>query len=148
MNKIIKHTLLLALLSLPILAHAQTAFNGHVSDAQTNEPLIGATVIVKGEKAGGTVTDSEGNFKMTSAGQLPLTLIVNYAGYRSQEIQVYDTEEALSIQLRGAGDFINEVVVVGYGAQKRQQLTSAISSVGKDLLSQPLSSVESVLAGS
>lgn len=128
-------------------ALSQTQISGHISDVQNGEPLIGATLSLKGGKGQGTVTDVNGNFKFDTPSSLPLTVIVSYAGYRSQEIEVFDAEEPLNIELRGAGDFLNEVVVVGYGTQKRQELTSAISTVGKDLLNQPVPSVESVLSG-
>lgn len=132
----------------PALALAQNVITGHISDAASGDPLIGATVLVKGEKTEGVVTDIDGNFSYTTNREAPLTLSVEYIGYRPVEVDVYDTEEPVDIQLREKRDLLSEVVVVGYGVQKRQELTSAISTVNADLLKQQTSSVESALAGS
>jgi len=133
---------------LPAMAYAQNVVTGRIVDSQTNEPLIGASVIVKGEKTEGVVTDVDGNFSIKTQRETPLKLKVEYIGYRPIDVEVYDAEEPVDIQLREIHDLLNEVVVVGYGVQKRQELTSAISSVSADLLKQPSTSVEGALAGS
>ena len=133
---------------LPAMAYAQNVVTGRIVDSQTNEPLIGASVIVKGEKTEGVVTDVDGNFSIKTQRETPLKLKVEYIGYRPIDVEVYDAEEPVDIQLREKHDLLNEVVVVGYGVQKRQELTSAISSVSADLLKQPSTSVEGALAGS
>ena len=66
----------------PLLAFAQNVISGHISDVRTGEPLIGATVIVKNEKSQGVVTDYDGNFTLQTKVQAPLTLRVEYVGYR------------------------------------------------------------------
>ncbi len=129
------------------IAYGQTTITGSVVDTKTGEPLIGANVIVKGEKTQGVITDINGGFRLQTDHKIPLTLDIEYVGYRGQLIDVYDTEEPLSISLREKNSNLNEVVVIGYGTQKRQQLTSAISSVDKNLLSQPSQSVEGLLSG-
>ena len=133
---------------LPAITYAQNVVTGRIVDSQTNEPLIGASVIVKGEKTEGVVTDVDGNFSIKTQRETPLKLKVEYIGYRPIDVEVYDAEEPVDIQLREKHDLLNEVVVVGYGVQKRQELTSAISSVSADLLKQPSTSVEGALAGS
>ena len=133
---------------LPSIALAQNVITGHIVDAQTNEPLIGASVIVKGEKADGVVTDVDGNFSLQTKLEAPLKLKIEYIGYRPIDVEVYDAESPVDIQLREKHDYLNEVVVVGYGVQKRQELTSAISTVSADLLKQPTTSVEGALSGS
>ena len=133
---------------LPAMAYAQNVVTGRIVDSQTNEPLIGASVIVKGEKTEGVVTDVDGKFSIKTQRETPLKLKVEYIGYRPIDVEVYDAEEPVDIQLREKHDLLNEVVVVGYGVQKRQELTSAISSVSADLLKQPSTSVEGALAGS
>lgn len=127
-------------------AFAQT-IKGTVIDSKTGEPIIGATIQIGKDHKNGAVTNIDGAFSI-NATKVPVTLIVNYTGYRKQEIEVYDDEEPIIIQLSESLSFIDQVVVVGYGVQKRQQLTASISSVGSDILSQKVNSVESALQGS
>lgn len=124
---------------------AQTRISGKVVDALNNAPVIGASISVVNEKTG-TLTDVDGNFVL-EVKELPTTLQVNFIGYREQQIDVYDSSEPVVVALSEATDVLQEVVVVGYGVQKRRELTSAISTVDKSLLKQVTSSVESVLAG-
>lgn len=131
----------------PLLAVAQNVITGHIKDVRTGDALIGASVIVKSEKGQGVVTDVDGNFSLQTKVEAPLTLRVEYVGYRPLDVDVYDFEEPVEIALVDNANKINEVVVVGYGTQKRIELTSSISTVGKDVLNQPLSSVENALQG-
>ena len=131
----------------PLLALAQNVITGHITDVRTGEPLIGASVIVKSEKGQGVVTDYDGNFSLQTKVEAPLTLRVEYVGYRALDVDVYDFEEPVEIALADNANRLNEVVVVGYGAQKRLELTSSISSVGEELLKQQNTSVESALQG-
>ena len=127
--------------------YSQTTIYGQITDVHTGEPMIGASVVIKGEKTEGVVTDFDGNFSIVTLSEIPITLSVEFLGYRSVEVDVYDPEEPVRIALREKRDYLQEVVVVGYGVQKRQELTSSISTVNKDLLAQSTSSVESVLSG-
>lgn len=121
---------------LPAVSYAQNVITGHIVDAQTNEPLIGASVIVKGEKTEGVVTDVDGNFSLQTKREAPLKLKVEYIGYRPIDVEVYDAEEPVDIKLREKHDFLGEVVVLGYTTVKRQNLTGAIASVkGSDVTS-------------
>ena len=131
----------------PLLASAQNLITGHITDVRTGDALIGASVIVKSEKGQGVVTDVDGKFFLQTKVEAPLTLRVEYVGYRPLDVDVYDFEEPVEIALVDNANKINEVVVVGYGTQKRIELTSSISTVGKDVLNQPLSSVENALQG-
>jgi TonB-linked SusC/RagA family outer membrane protein len=126
---------------------AQTTITGHIADARTGESLIGASVVPKSSNELGAVTDIDGNFTLVTNVELPLTLSVQYVGYRPQEVDVYDASEPVDIQLNDNASRLNEVVVIGYGEQKRLELTSAISSVGGDVLRQQNNSVESALQG-
>ena len=119
---------------------------GVVVDARSGEPIIGATIQIGNDKKGGTVTNYDGAFQI-KAKELPVVLNVNYTGYRQQEIDVYEAEEPVRVELVESTSLIDQVVVVGYGVQKRQQLTSSISSVSDELLKQKVSSVESALQG-
>lgn len=131
----------------PLLAIAQGLIKGRVTDVRTGEPLIGAAVIVKSEKGTGVVTDVDGNFSIQTKLDPPLTLKVEYVGYRPLDVDVYDFEEPVEIALADNSSRLNEVVVVGYGAQKRLELTSSISSVDNELLRKNNTSVESALQG-
>lgn len=124
---------------------AQNRIEGSVIDAATHEPIVGATISVP-ERKTGTLTDFNGKF-VIDAPNLPTVLKVNFVGYREQQVDVYDNSEALVINLKEAYDLLQEVVVVGYGTQKRQELTSAIATVDKELLKQSVPTVESALAG-
>ena len=137
----------IVVLAASISAFAQTTLTGRITDARTGEPLIGASLVPKSSKELGAVTDIDGNFKLVTNVELPLTLSVQFIGYRSQEVDVYDASEPIDIQLIDASDRINEVVIIGYGAQKRLELTSSISTVGQDLLNQSVGSVENALQG-
>lgn len=131
----------------PLLAIAQGIIKGRVTDVRTGEPLIGAAVIVKSEKGTGVVTDVDGNFSLQTKLDAPLTLKVEYVGYRPLDVDVYDFEEPVEITLADNSSRLNEVVVVGYGAQKRLELTSSISSVDNELLRKNNTSVEGALQG-
>ena len=131
----------------PLYALAQGLITGHIKDVRTGEPLIGASVIVKSEKGQGVITDVDGNFTLQTKTEAPLTLRVEYVGYRPLDVDVYDFEEPVEISLIDNSSRLDEIVVVGYGTQKRLELTSSISSVSKDLLNQSVGSVESALQG-
>ena len=139
--------LFLIVLATVLPSAAQTTITGHIVDARTGESLIGASVVPKSSNELGAVTDVDGNFTLVTNVELPLTLSVQYVGYRPQEVDVYDAAEPVDIQLSDNASRLNEVVVIGYGEQKRLELTSAISSVGTDLLQQQNNSVESALQG-
>lgn len=131
----------------PLWVLAQNVITGHVRDARSGEELIGASVIVKNEKGQGVVTDYEGNFKLQTSKDAPLTLRVEYVGYRPLDVDVYDFEEPVEISLSDKSSKLDELVVVGYGVQKRLELTSSIATVDSELLSQNNTSLESTLQG-
>ena len=137
----------LIVLASALSALAQTTITGRIVDARTGEPLIGASLVPKSSDELGAVTDIDGNFTLVTKVELPLTLSVQYVGYRPQEVDVYDASEPVDIQLIDNANRLNEVVVVGYGEQKRLELTSSISSVNSEILRQQNTSVESALQG-
>ena len=133
---------------LPAFSYAQSVLTGHIVDAHTNEPLIGASVVVKGNKQEGTVTDAEGNFTLPTKENAPLKLKIEYVGYRPINIEVYDSEEPIDIQLRENSRLINEVVVIGYGTQRRENVASSVSSInGNSFKDVPVTSLDQVLQG-
>ena len=132
----------------PIVAAAQGLITGHITDVRTGEPLIGASVIVKSEKGKGVVTDIDGNFTLQTKVEPPLTLRVEYVGYRALDVDVYDFEEPVEIQLIDNSNRLNEVVVLGYTQVKRQNLTGSVASVkGADIASTAASGFNEQLQG-
>ena len=116
-----------------IIATSQTVITGRITDARTGEPLIGATLVPKSSNELGAVTNIDGQFTLTTRVKLPLTLDVQFIGYRSQEVDVYDGAESVDIELVENTNRLNEVVVVGYGTQKRTQLTGSVVTVKADI---------------
>lgn len=120
-----------------IFCHAQTVSSGkqHCSGKivdETDNPVIGASVFIKGTKTG-TVTDMEGNFVLSNVteGQ---TIEISCIGYESREVVF--TGETISIKLKEDSKLLDEVVVVGYGVQKKVNLTGAVSAVSSNDLKQ------------
>ena len=101
---------------------------GQVSDSQG--PLIGATVMEKGT-SNGTVTDFNGNFSLNV--KPGATLVISYVGYESQEIKAGDN---LRVELKEDGHVVNEVVVIGYGTQRREAVTGSVANVNGEKLNQ------------
>jgi TonB-linked SusC/RagA family outer membrane protein len=125
---------------------AQTTLNvrGSVKDAITNEKLIGVTVLVV-ETGAGTVTDINGNFELT----VPVnnTLRISYVGYSNQEI-VITNQTVLEINLQPETQLMDELVVVGYSAQKKSTLTGAVSPVNvSDMERRRVADVRQALQG-
>ena len=101
---------------------------GQVVDSQG--PLIGATVMEKGT-SNGTVTDFDGKFNLNV--KPGATLVVSYVGYVSQEIKAGDN---VHVTLKEDGHVVNEVVVIGYGTQRREAVTGSVANIGGDKLNQ------------
>ena len=120
--------LLLACLFAGISAWAQGTVTGTVTDAN-DEPLIGATVLVKGTSVG-TSTDIDGKFSIAAA--QGKTLVVSYVGYTTQEVPVKGS--TVNVVLKEDTALLDEVVVIGYGTMTRKDITGSISTVNaKDL---------------
>ena len=113
----------------PLLAAAQNLITGHITDARTGDPLIGASVIVKNESGKGVATDIDGRFSLPTKTEAPLTLRVEYVGYRPLDVDVYDFEEAVEIQLTERSNLLNEVVVTAIGKQATADKLGSTSSV-------------------
>lgn len=113
---------------LGLQAQATKHITGTVKDAQTNDELIGVTVLVV-ETGSGTVTDINGNFEVSTPANS--TLRFSYVGYTTQEIVVAN-QSILEINLQPETQFMDELVVVGYSAQKKSTLTGAVAPVNVD----------------
>lgn len=136
-------------LMLSLTAMAQTTINGKVVDQQ-NEPLIGVTVLVDGQTSGGTVTDFDGNFTIKAAPNA--TLVFSYIGYQNQKIAL-NGQNTINVKMKEDAELLEEVVVVGFGTQKKESLTGAVTVVdskafeGKGSLSSPLEALQGQVAG-
>lgn len=118
--------------------------NGQVLD-NTGEPIIGANIIVKGQTTG-TITDIDGNFSINAKNGD--TLLITYIGYTTKEITVKGNAP-LKIKMSEDAQMLNEVVVVGYGTQKKANLTGSVASVKMDdaLGDRPIASTSQALQG-
>ncbi|MDR1456280.1 MAG: TonB-dependent receptor [Tannerella sp.] len=120
---------------------------GTVIDSRSDEAVIGASLLVKGKTANtGTVTDVNGEFTL-KVEELPAIVEVSFVGYKTQEIDIYEISEAVTVFLVEDLNLLDEIVVIGYGTQKRRELTSAISTVPQERLQQVTPSVETILSG-
>lgn len=107
-------------------------------------PVIGANVMVKGT-TNGTITDMDGKFSLEV--EEGATLQISYIGYANQEIKV-GNQKTLSIALKEDAEALDEVVVVGYGTQKKVNLTGSVSSVSsKELIERPQPNVQNMIQG-
>ncbi|WP_294961906.1 TonB-dependent receptor [uncultured Flavobacterium sp.] len=122
----------------------QSKLDGTVVDAITNQPVIGASVTIKGTTHG-VVTDAEGKFYFQTGQKFPYTLIVSYIGYKKLEVIV--EKNPVIINLKEERQELDELVVVGYGTQKRKDITGSVASVPKANLSQVTSSADNLLRG-
>ncbi|WP_051049878.1 SusC/RagA family TonB-linked outer membrane protein [Nafulsella turpanensis] len=121
------------------------AVSGQVIDAETEEPLPGATVMIKGSGTG-TVTDVNGEFKLEVPADSAV-LVVSFIGYHSQEIEVNGRTE-IKVALAPDVEQLEEVVVVGYGVQKRSNITGAVSSISaEELEKKTLTRLDQALQG-
>jgi TonB-linked SusC/RagA family outer membrane protein len=134
---------------MPVVGQEKVILQGQVVDKRSNETIIGATVLLKGDKAGsGTVTDFDGRFNL-NVPSLPATVVVSHLGYRPQEIDIYEvSSEALLIPLVEDLNLLNEVVIIGYGTVRKRDLTGSVSSIREEHFNKGVSvSVDQLLQG-
>lgn len=125
------------------MAFAQKEVKGVVKDP-TGETVIGASILEKGT-TNGTITDFDGNFVLTVSDNAVLQ--ISYIGFQTQEINVKG-KTSFVVTLKEDSEVLDEVVVVGYGAQKKESVVGAISQVSsKELLKSPAGNVSQALAG-
>jgi len=117
---------------------------GKITDQATGETLIGVSVKIKGTSTG-TLTDVTGNFSLTAPDNA--TLVVSYIGYSTLEVPV-NGQTTLDIKLQASAKGLNEVVVVGYGIQKKATVTGSVVAVkGTDLIKSPATNLSNSIAG-
>lgn len=140
-----KSFLSLFFLLLCLNSFAQIPLTGRILDAADGEPLIGATVALKGV-ARGTTTDIDGRFRLEAPSEDAL-LIISYVGYLTQEIPV-GKQRDFNLALEENRSVLDEVVVVGYGAQKRSSISGAVSSItAEEIGALPVLRTEQALQG-
>ncbi len=115
----------------PTAAAQSLSVTGKVIDKNSREPIIGASVLIEGT-TNGTVTDLDGNFTLTGVPPKG-TLTVSYIGYTAQKLPL-NGKTHFSIELAESSELLDEVVVVGYGVQRKVNLTGSVSSVKGDVL--------------
>lgn len=109
----------------------QEPVSGTVKDS-TGKPLIGVTIKVRGGE-GGAVTDGEGHFKITVASDA--VLVISYIGYQAVEVPV-NGRKSLQVTLHANSNKLDQLVVIGYGTQRKSDLTGSITSVSADQFNQ------------
>ena len=142
MNLLCKFCLLAMFVFSPPEVFAQTTAKGKVLDA-TNEPIIGATVVEKGNTANATITDLDGNFTLKT--KKSKTLVISFVGMKTKEVEAGGN---MNVVLEDDNALVDEVVVVGYTSKARKDLTGSVGSVsGKKLEAVPVSSAAEALQG-
>ena len=108
-------------------------------------PVIGASVVEKGNPSNGTITDIDGNFSLSV--KPGATLLISYIGYKSQEVQAI-SGKSVNITLKEDTEMLDEVVVVGFGTQKKVNLTGAVGTLSSDELKErPVANATQALQG-
>lgn len=137
-------TLLLVLAPPEIMAQGLT-IKGQVLDSN-NEPIIGASIVEKGNTSNGTITDFDGNFSFKISGK-GKTIVITYIGYQTQELTV-TSGKALKVIMKEDAQAMDEVVVIGYTSKARKDLTGSVGSVsGVKIAAIPVSSAAVALQG-
>lgn len=141
--KIIINTFILLLLATAVFS--QKTVRGKITDAENGEALIGATIVVKGTSIG-TIADFEGNYELRLENDQN-TLVFSFTGFLETSINV-DGRSEINVQLEQNSAALDEVVVVGYGVQKKSVVTGSISKVTADALKDmPVTRLEQSLQG-
>lgn len=136
-------TLLLAVCHITIASAQEDIITGTVFDAG-GEPLIGAHIKWKDQKTG-TVTDLEGNFALP-ASKTKGILLVSYLGYQTKEVSVEKGQNTVNVTLNDDAQNLDDLVVVGYGIQKKSSITGSVETIkAEDLLMMPVTNLDQAL---
>lgn len=119
--------------------------SGVVTDANTGETIVGASIMIKGTAQGG-VSDVDGRFKLP-VDKMPVTIVVSYVGYQTKEVRV-TSKQSISISLSEDTQTVEEVVVTGYGTFKKSAYAGSASNVKADKIADvPSVSFQDMLQG-
>jgi TonB-linked SusC/RagA family outer membrane protein len=120
---------------------------GAVFDKKSRETLIGANISLAEDSAetSGTASGLDGKF-ILYAPSLPATISIAYIGYNTEELIVADVSRPVAVYL-SENTLLNEVVVIGYGTQKRKELTGSVASVSQSVIEHPATSFDKMLGG-
>ena len=113
------------------MAMAQSRVTGTVISSDDEQPVVGASVLVKGTTVG-TITDLNGNFTITNVPSNAKTLVISYIGMKTQEVAI---KSNVSVYLSAEEEMLDEVVVTGYGVTKKRAFTGAATTIGSDKIS-------------
>ena len=128
-----KKLLLILLLLIPVCSFAQTfSVSGTVTEAETEMPMPGVNVLVKNTNTG-VVTDFDGNYTIKDLKEGDI-LVFTYVGFEPQEIPVSNNQTTINVVLNPDSQALEEVVLVGYGAQVRKQVTGSVSTVNDETI--------------
>lgn len=140
-----KQIIFLCLALMSLCSYAQTTVKGTVTSATDKEPLIGATVQVKSSGAG-TITGIDGDYTLANV-PANAVLVFSSVGFESQEIRI-GTNSIINVVLKESSELLDEVVVIGYGAVKKSDLTSSIATVkGEEITETVTGNAMSALQG-
>ena len=115
------------------LVNAQISkVTGNVTSEEDGLPVVGASVLVKGTTVG-TVTDIDGNFTLTNVPSSAGTLVISFIGMQSQEVKI---KSNVNVVLKSDAEVLDEVVVTGYGVQRKASFTGAASIVGEEAIAK------------
>ena len=129
-------------LFLSVGTFAQITVKGHVKDSQ-GEPIIGATVRVVGQTTGGTISDFDGNFTLQAKQGAQLS--ISYVGYQTATVAAAPN---VTVTLQDDAALLEDVVIIGYGRAKKNDLTGAVTAIKPDELSHGLqTSADDMLSG-
>ena len=137
-------TLILCISALSLSAQTITV-RGTVTD-DGHEPVIGATVVVKGDPSKGTITDPDGNYVLDDVPSDGI-LTFSYVGLQPQDVRI-EGRTTINVEMKSDTKLLDEVVVVGYGTTSKRKTTSAVSQVKADELAKvPVPNITQSLAG-
>ena len=135
----------ISMMLLSYTAFGQNGLTGQVIDSN-NMPLPGVSVVIKGTTVG-TITDFDGNYSLNTELSDSKVLVFSYIGFKTQEI-IVDGKSVINVLMEEDTSLLDEVVVVGYGTQKKSVVTGAISGVKQtELEDLPITRVEQTLQG-
>jgi len=128
-------SLIAILLCISFIANAQTTISGIVTDV-TASPIPGVNIVIKGT-TNGTITDSDGQYTITTSEDDPI-LVFSFLGFKTQEV-IVNNRSVLDVTLETSITELDEIVAVGYGTQRKKEITGSISMADEELVEKDLS---------